>query len=43
VNALVADPARAADMGRTGRDRAVVDFGWDAVARTTLDVYESVR
>jgi alpha-maltose-1-phosphate synthase len=43
VNALVADPARAADMGRTGRDRAVVDFGWDAVARATVDVYRAAR
>jgi alpha-maltose-1-phosphate synthase len=42
VNALVADPARAAAMGRAGRQRAVHDYGWDAIARRTAAVYASL-
>ncbi len=42
VAELLADPARAAAMGAAGRERAVRDFGWDAVARATLAVYQSV-
>jgi len=40
VNELVADPTRAAAMGKAGRDRARRDFGWDAVAARTLAIYE---
>ena len=43
VNALVADPARAAAMGRAGRERAVREFGWDAIAERTVAVYRRVR
>jgi starch synthase len=39
VNALVADPQRAAAMGRAGRDRAVREFDWSAIARQTAEVY----
>jgi starch synthase len=39
---LLVDPARAELMGRAGRERAVARFGWDAVARQTLEVYRSV-
>ncbi|MCU0265717.1 MAG: glycosyltransferase [Actinomycetia bacterium] len=42
VNELVADPERARAMGRAGRERAVTTFGWDAVARQTLEVYRRV-
>jgi starch synthase len=42
VNELVADPDRARAMGRAGRERAVTTFGWDAVARQTLEVYRRV-
>ena len=42
VNGLLADPARATKMGIAGRDRATREFGWDAAARKTLDVYESL-
>jgi starch synthase len=42
VNALVRDPARAAAMGRAGRERAVAAFDWSAIARQTAAVYESV-
>ena len=39
---LLGDPARAAAMGQAGRARAVASFGWDAIARRTLEVYEQV-
>jgi starch synthase len=39
---LLADPGRAAAMGRAGRERAVAEFDWDAIARRTEEVYRSV-
>ena len=39
---LLGDPDRADRMGRAGRERAVAQFGWDAIARRTLEVYASV-
>jgi starch synthase len=39
VNSLVADPARAAEMGRAGRARAVEMFGWPAIAEQTAALY----
>jgi starch synthase len=39
VNALVADPERAAAMGRAGRERAVREFAWPAIAEQTSAVY----
>ncbi len=42
VNRLVADPALAASMGHAGRKRAETEFGWDAIARETLSIYQSV-
>jgi starch synthase len=42
LNAVVADPSAARRMGRAGRERAVREFGWDAVARRTLRVYEDI-
>lgn len=42
VTHLIEDPARATAMGARGRDRAVNDFGWDAIAQRTVDVYRSV-
>jgi starch synthase len=41
VNNLAADPARAAAMGVAGRARAVADFGWDAIAERTVEVYRT--
>jgi starch synthase len=38
VNAVVADPARAAAMGLAGRERAVPEFGWHTIARQTVAV-----
>ena len=42
VNVLVADPARAHEMGRAGRRRVIERFSWEAAARRTIDVYEAV-
>ncbi|MFU8873764.1 glycogen synthase [Micromonospora sp. SL4-19] len=42
VNGVLADPARAAELGRAGRRRAVEHFSWDAIAQRTLEVYRSV-
>ncbi|MDJ0343526.1 glycogen synthase [Streptomyces sp. H10-C2] len=42
VNEVVTDGSRAQAMGEAGRERAVREFGWDAVARRTVAVYESV-
>ena len=41
INSLVADPERARAMGRAGRERAIADFGWDAIARRTVEVYRA--
>ena len=35
-------PARAAAMGRAGRERAVREFDWSAIARQTSELYRSV-
>jgi alpha-maltose-1-phosphate synthase len=43
VNSLVTDPDRAAEMGKAGRARAEREFGWDAIARRTVEVYGSLR
>jgi starch synthase len=40
--ALLEDPARAAALGRAGRQRAVEHFSWSAIADRTLAVYQSV-
>jgi starch synthase len=42
INELVRDPERGAAMGKAGRDRAVAEFGWDTVARRTLDIYQAL-
>jgi starch synthase len=42
VGALLADPARAAGLGRAGRARAVAEFDWAAIATRTVDLYRSV-
>ena len=39
---LVEDPDRAAAMGRAGRQRAVEEFSWSAVAERTMAVYRCV-
>jgi starch synthase len=42
VNSLCADPSRAKTMGLAGRERAVHDFSWDAIAHRTVELYESL-
>ncbi|HEX6247670.1 MAG TPA: glycosyltransferase, partial [Nocardioidaceae bacterium] len=43
VNRLVADPDLAERFGRAGRERAVTEFAWEAVARETVGIYDSLR
>jgi alpha-maltose-1-phosphate synthase len=42
VNALCADPVRATAMGLAGRERAIREFGWETIARRTVELYESL-
>ncbi len=42
VNALVADPARAAELGRAGRRRAGEEFAWSAIAEQTVALYRTL-
>jgi starch synthase len=39
VNALLADPARAAEFGAYGRRRATAEFSWDKIAAQTASLY----
>ena len=39
LNELLDDPGRAADMGRLGREHAITDFGWPAIAAQTAALY----
>ena len=39
---LATDPARAAAMGKAGRERVIDQFSWRAVAQRTLQVYAEV-
>jgi starch synthase len=42
VNELLADPERAAAMGRAGRARALEAFDWSAIAAETSELYRSL-
>lgn len=42
LDEVATDPERARAMGVAGRRRAVEDFGWDAVAASTVDLYRSL-
>lgn len=42
LNRVATDPERAAAMGGAGRYHVVREFGWDAVARRTVEVYEEI-
>ncbi|WP_433688769.1 glycogen synthase [Micromonospora carbonacea] len=42
VNRVLADPAKADELGRAGRVRAVEHFSWDAIAARTVEVYRAV-
>jgi starch synthase len=37
---VLANPTLRDRMGHAGRDRAVAEFGWDRIARATLDIYQ---
>ena len=41
VNRVVAEPGLAQALGTAGRTRAIEEFGWDAIARRTMDVYRA--
>jgi alpha-maltose-1-phosphate synthase len=41
IRTLLRDPERARAMGRAGRERAVRQFSWDAIARQTLEIYRA--
>lgn len=42
LDSLIGDPGTAARMGEAGRERAVGEFGWDAVARRTARLYGEI-
>ncbi|MEU6553753.1 glycogen synthase [Streptomyces sp. NPDC046915] len=42
LDTVLGDPRAAARMGEAGRERAVGVFGWDAVARRTVRLYEEI-
>ncbi|MFJ8506431.1 glycogen synthase [Streptomyces avermitilis] len=42
LDSVLGDPEAARRMGEAGRERAVREFGWDAVARRTVHLYEEV-
>lgn len=42
LDSVIGDPATARRMGEAGRERAVSEFGWDAVARRTVRLYEEI-
>jgi starch synthase len=43
VNELIGDPARIRAMGMAGRQRAVQEYGWAAIAERTVELYQSLR
>ncbi|MGA5275566.1 glycogen synthase [Streptomyces cellulosae] len=42
LDAVLGDPDTARTMGEAGRERAVTEFAWDAVARRTAGLYEKI-
>lgn len=42
ITRLMSNPELLAQYGKAGRARAISEFGWDAVAATTLALYQSV-
>jgi len=42
LTALVQDPARAAEMGRLGRLRAITEFSWTTIAAQTVELYSEL-
>lgn len=42
LDSVIGDPEAARRMGEAGRERAVGEFGWDAVARRTVRLYQEI-
>lgn len=42
VNQLARDPALRTRLGQNGRRRVLAHFSWNAIARSTLDLYQTV-
>ncbi|WP_328350801.1 glycogen synthase [Streptomyces sp. NBC_00457] len=42
LDSVLGDPEAAGRMGEAGRERAVGEFGWDAVARRTVQLYREI-
>jgi starch synthase len=42
INDVVRDPYTAHRMGAAGRQRAIGEFAWDAIAKRTVEVYKSL-
>jgi starch synthase len=42
LNLLLVDPDRAGAMGRLGRERAIAQFGWAAIAAQTAALYSEL-
>ncbi|MEY3109256.1 MAG: hypothetical protein RL730_1607 [Actinomycetota bacterium] len=42
LNKVLSDESLAQKLGVAGRNRVVAEFGWDKVARTTIDLYRSL-
>ena len=42
ITRLMSDPELVVKYGKAGRARAISEFGWNAVAATTLSLYQSV-
>jgi starch synthase len=42
IEELLGDPARAAKMGKAGRQRVLERFGWPSIASRTVDLYNSL-
>jgi len=42
VNALVADPDKAKQLGQNGRQRCIDEFSWARIAEQTLEIYRKV-
>jgi len=42
ITRLMGKPKILSQKGKEGRQRAIAEFGWDAVAATTLALYQSV-
>ena len=39
---VMSDETLATNLGKAGRARAMAEFGWDKVAKQTIDLYRSL-